>query len=108
MAELMKLILKKWGINGVIWAAVFAIIVWGLAHWTAAPGKPVSILWGFVEYTKDIPPDYAPPPAAPNPEKHTSEKEDKSKISLEQKTEGDQSPAVVSGEDVNITYGDPK
>jgi hypothetical protein len=35
---------------------VFAgLAIWALAHWNAAPGRSVSVLWGLVEYTKQNP-----------------------------------------------------
>lgn len=50
-------VVGRYGTQGVLWAAVgavlFAALVWGAAHFTAAPGTPVSILWGFVHYTKE-------------------------------------------------------
>lgn len=49
MNEIIDAILHKYG----LWALSLAIvIVWGLAHWTAAPGTPVSVFWGLVTYTK--------------------------------------------------------
>lgn len=49
MKEIVDAILLKYG----LWALSLAfLLIWGLAHWTASPGTPVSILWGLVEYTK--------------------------------------------------------
>jgi hypothetical protein len=45
-------IFRKYGAASVIGAAVFGLLVWLLAHFTAAPGHRVVILWGLVEYTK--------------------------------------------------------
>ena len=49
MKEIVNAILHKYG----LWALSLVILfIWGLAHWTASPGTPVSVLWGLVEYTK--------------------------------------------------------
>lgn len=55
MGDLGSEILKKYGTAAVLFAFFTAFVVWGLAHWTAAPGREVSILWGFVKYTKNAP-----------------------------------------------------
>ncbi len=52
MRDLVSEILKKYGTPAVIFAVVASVIIWFLAHWTAAPGKEVSVLWGLVKYTK--------------------------------------------------------
>jgi len=52
MGDLGSEILKKYGTAAVVFAVVFALLVWLLAHWAAAPGKEVTVLWGFVKYTK--------------------------------------------------------
>lgn len=63
-------VVKKYGVPGIVVAAaggvIFAALVWGAAHFTAAPGTPVSILWGFVQYTKEgaLRGIEAPPPSA--------------------------------------------
>ena len=45
-------VLKRYGVRAVIFAVFFGLTVWGLTHWTAAPGSNVSILWGLTSYTK--------------------------------------------------------
>jgi len=46
---------KKYGLYTIIFSVVGAICVWGLAHWAAAPGSEVSILWGLAKYEKRVP-----------------------------------------------------
>ena len=55
MGDLGSEILKKYGSAAVVFALIFAFFVWFLAHWAAAPGREVSVLWGFVKYTKSSP-----------------------------------------------------
>jgi|ERR1044072_412854 hypothetical protein len=55
MIDLTK-VLEKYGARGVLLTLVGVSALWALAHWSAAPGAPVSILWGLVEYTKPHPP----------------------------------------------------
>ena len=55
MGDILTESLKKYGIKFVISAIVFAIAIWALAHWTAAPGNEISVLWGLVKYTKRLP-----------------------------------------------------
>ena len=48
-------------------AVVVLTAVWGVAHWTAQPGKKVSVFWGLVEYSKTsvqqpTPPSKVKPP----------------------------------------------
>ena len=52
MENFWKEIFNKFGFGALIFALVAAPSVWILAHNAAAPGGKVSILWGFVEYTK--------------------------------------------------------
>jgi hypothetical protein len=56
MSELGSELLKRYGVVAIIAAAILAAIVaasvWGLAHFASAPGTPVKVLWGLVEYTK--------------------------------------------------------
>jgi hypothetical protein len=52
MGDLGSEIFKKYGVSAIVFAVVVGLIIWLLAHWTAAPGKEVSILWGLVRYTK--------------------------------------------------------
>jgi hypothetical protein len=68
MGDLGSEILKKYGTAAVVFAIFTAFLVWLLAHWAAAPGREVSVLWGFVKYTKSVPtgvvrePSFASPP----------------------------------------------
>ncbi len=54
MSEILSDIFKKYGIKAVVFASVFAILVWAFAHFAAAPGTEVSVLWGLVRYTKSM------------------------------------------------------
>lgn len=54
MSDILSDILKKYGIKAIVFATVFAISVWALAHFAAAPGTEVSVLWGLVRYTKSL------------------------------------------------------
>lgn len=45
-------ILRKYGTTAIVFAVAASLIIWGLAHYAASPGTEVSILWGFVKYTK--------------------------------------------------------
>ncbi len=47
-------IFKKYGLPSVFITIIFAGIIWILAHFAAAGGSNVSVLWGLVEYTKKI------------------------------------------------------
>jgi len=110
-------ILNQYGIKTVLFAVIFAFFVWGLAHWTAAPGSEISILWGFVQYTKNETVNNEPYPGQaldPN-NTHPSEKSTTSEGSeftnnkkpenkIDQRTEGNQSPAIVSNGDVIVDY----
>ena len=52
MSDLGTEIWKKYGIRALVFAAIFSLVLWVIAHRTAAPGGTVSVLWGLVEYTK--------------------------------------------------------
>jgi len=52
MSDISSLIFKKYGIYAIIGVIIFASAVWYLAQLSAAPGTEVSVLWGFVKYTK--------------------------------------------------------
>ena len=45
-------VLARYGIVAVPAVMVTGLLIWALAHFTASPGSPVSVLWGMVEYTK--------------------------------------------------------
>ncbi|MBL7073298.1 MAG: hypothetical protein ISS33_05940 [Candidatus Omnitrophica bacterium] len=51
-------ILKRYGLKGLVCAMACVIcatlILWGIAHNIGESGKPVVVLWGLVEYTKQI------------------------------------------------------
>lgn len=52
MSDLGSELVKRYGLTAVIVAVLVAPIVWALAHFASAPGTPVKVLWGLVEYTK--------------------------------------------------------
>ncbi len=52
MNEVGTEILKRYGATAVLCAAAAGCAIWGLAHFVAAPGSEVSVLWGLVTYTK--------------------------------------------------------
>lgn len=52
MSDLGSNLLRRYGIWAVAAAVILAVVVWTLAHFASAPGAPVKILWGLVEYTK--------------------------------------------------------
>jgi len=54
LSNLPSNIFSKYGIKSIIIAIVLAIVIWFIAHISAAPGTEVSILWGLVRYTKPI------------------------------------------------------
>jgi spore germination protein GerM len=53
-SDIFSKLFSKYGIKVVVFIIVFSIIIWLSAHLTAAPGTEVSILWGFVRYTKPV------------------------------------------------------
>ena len=86
MSEL-STILDRFGTRALAVIALVVAMIWILAHFTAAPGGEVSVLFGLVSYTKSVPedgvehpgeqpspprerPDAAPPehPAPPPPD----------------------------------------
>ena len=52
MIEIAKSIFDKYGSKAIISVAFACIMIWLIAHLTAAPGGKVSVLYGLVEYTK--------------------------------------------------------
>lgn len=54
MGEILSDIFKKFGIKSVLFAFVFSVAIWTLAHFAASPGTEVSILWGLARYTKSM------------------------------------------------------
>ena len=53
MGDFRSEIFKKYGTAAVVFAILFAFFIWLLAHFTAAPGGTVSVLWGLFKYNKD-------------------------------------------------------
>lgn len=54
MDQFLARLLDKYGLFRTIIAILIGFFsLWGLAHFTAAPGGNVSVLWGLVEYTKN-------------------------------------------------------
>src|SRR3981189_2566331 len=48
--------ISRFGIGRVLAiGAIGAVIIWAVAHFAAAPGASVSVLWGLVTYTKNKP-----------------------------------------------------
>jgi hypothetical protein len=67
MDKLLSRLMEKYGLLPIAIAIILGtIIVWGLAHYTAAPGGNVSVLWGLVQYTKVKPSQDTPIIAAPS------------------------------------------
>lgn len=52
MPDIVAEIFKKYGISAILFAVVFAFLVWGLAHFASASGTEVTVLWGLARYTK--------------------------------------------------------
>jgi len=52
MRELGSEIFRRYGPWALLAAAVISSCVWVLAHYVAAPGGQVSVLWGLIQYTK--------------------------------------------------------
>ena len=52
MADALSTLLTRFGAKAVFAGLLVAIVVWGLAHLSAAPGAEVSVLWGIASYTK--------------------------------------------------------
>ena len=48
-------VFRRFGMWAIAAAIAGGIAVWILAHYAAAPGSPVSVLWGLVQYTKQSP-----------------------------------------------------
>jgi hypothetical protein len=56
MDQFLSRLLDKYGLARMIIAVLFGfVILWALAHFSAAPGGNVSVLFGVVEYTKSKP-----------------------------------------------------
>lgn len=56
-------LIRRFGIWGIAAAMFVGLVVWIFVHDAAAPGSPMSVLWGLVEYTKQSPD--SPVPEAP-------------------------------------------
>ena len=56
MDQFLSKLLDKYGLVRIVIAVLIGFIfLWALAHFTAAPGGNVSVLWGLVQYTKGKP-----------------------------------------------------
>ena len=56
MDQFLSKLLDKYGLARMVIAVLIGFIaLWGLAHFTSAPGGNVSLFWGLVQYTKDSP-----------------------------------------------------
>lgn len=114
MEDLLKYLLNKWGIKSIIYVILITLIIWGLAHLAAAPGEKISVLWGLVEYTKSCSENCIQ--TTDSESKTTELKTDnnqKQRIlnnvpseNVNQKTEGEKSPAVITNGNVSIDYSD--
>lgn len=54
MSDVFSDLFKRFGFKSILFALVFSIVIWFLAHIFASPGTEVSILLGLVRYTKSI------------------------------------------------------
>jgi hypothetical protein len=52
MKDLPDQLFRHFGLKAVVAIVIAGMVIWTLAHWSAAPGRSVSVLWGLVEYTK--------------------------------------------------------
>ena len=53
LTDLFREAAQRFGVvQSLVIPIVLAIIIWTLAHFAAAPGTEVKVLWGLVEYTK--------------------------------------------------------
>ncbi len=55
MKEVVSEIYRRYGAAALVAVAAIFVLIWTVAHYTAAPGGNVSILWGVVQYTKRQP-----------------------------------------------------
>jgi hypothetical protein len=81
MEDLGSEILKKYGTAGVVLTVIFAFLIWLLAHWAAEPGREVSVLWGFVKYTKSSPTSTVKDTSIPIQTQKSNEKDKRETIS---------------------------
>jgi hypothetical protein len=63
MKNLFAELFGKYGLRAIAGILVFGAVVWALAHFAAAPGQPIEVLFGLVHYTKAPPSSAEPPPA---------------------------------------------
>lgn len=54
MSEAAIEIIKRFGWRSIPAGIAFAVAVWAIAHFAAAPGSQVRVLFGLAEYTKEI------------------------------------------------------
>lgn len=52
MPDIASEVFRKYGLAAILFAVVFAFLVWALAHFASAPGTEVTVLWGLAKYTK--------------------------------------------------------
>lgn len=55
MKDLADQVFRHFGLKAVVAIVIVGMVIWALAHWSAAPDRTVSVLWGLVEYTKPSP-----------------------------------------------------
>lgn len=56
MDQFLSRLLDRYGLLRIVIAVLSGFVaLWALAHFTAAPGGNVSVLWGLVQYTKNKP-----------------------------------------------------
>lgn len=67
MNSLLDQLFSSFGGYGILLIVALALVVWGLAHFSAQPGTSVSILWGLVTYVKTSPQAQQPSPQARQP-----------------------------------------
>jgi hypothetical protein len=99
MDQFLSKLLDKYGLARIVIAVLIGFIaLWALAHFTAAPGGNVSVLWGLVQYTKSKPDTstvtYSTPGAEPTKQQQT----------LSQNQEMSRGPAEVPDE-LSVIHG---
>jgi hypothetical protein len=65
MEHLANRLYSQYGLRALMTVAATFIAVWVGAHYMAAPGGNVSVLWGLVQYTKALPADVPGTPRQP-------------------------------------------
>ena len=95
-------ILDRYGARFFAVAAIVGAAIWGLVHFTAAPGGQVSVLFGLVSYTKSGVEDHG---RRVTTEQQSSSSVEQSGSSLEQK--GESPPAQLKQLVDSSTGGEP-